>query len=54
MTELPAPLTPPECDLRDEPVPFALLEAFAAAYGLPIDKVAQMALSTGMAVETRA
>lgn len=54
MSDLPAPMTPPECDLRDEPLPFALIEAFARMHGLAVELVLQMAQEAGMHVETRA
>jgi hypothetical protein len=54
MTDLPAPLTPPECDLRDVPFPFALIEAFARIHGLTVEQVLEWARQAGMNVETRA
>lgn len=50
MTDLPEPLTPPDCDLRDTPMPIHLIRALAADAGIDPDWEVQFAIENGMAI----
>lgn len=54
MSDLPEPLTPADCDLRGEPLPFALVEAAAKSFGRSVEEVLQVMQDAGIPVETRA